>query len=80
MKVSKKFIFTAIVALLVLAAVVLWFLFLLKKEVPDIEGEIIAPKEEAAEIGEFLEFPKEVQPLLQDSLDEALEDIEALEL
>lgn len=64
----RKFIFAAIAALLVLAGVVLWFLVLSKKEVPGIEREIMAPQEE------------EVQPLLKDSLNEALEDIEALGL
>lgn len=77
---NKKIIVSAAALAIIALILSLWFLVLSKKEAPDIEREIIAPKEETTGIDEFLEFPEEARPLLQDSLDEALSDIEALEL
>lgn len=76
----KQFTFVGIAVLIGVITAILWFFVLSKKEVPDTEGEIIAPEEEVEKIDEFSEFPEDMRPLLKDSLDEALLDIEALGL
>jgi len=77
---DKKIIFTTVLALVVVVVAGLWYFDILKKKTPEIDDKIVIPVDETEKIDEFSEFPEDVRPLLKNSLDEALEDIKALEL
>lgn len=77
---NRKIIFTIVILLIVVVAGSLWFFVLSKKEIRVTGGKIFVPQEAAEKADEFSEFPEEVRPLLRNSLDEALGDIEALQL
>lgn len=83
---NKKVIFAIVIVFIVAIVAGLWYFAILKREIilkreaPGAFPKIILPQSETESVDEFLEFPQDVRPLLKNSLDEALEDIKALEL
>ncbi|MFY9457624.1 MAG: hypothetical protein WAP23_01700 [Candidatus Spechtbacterales bacterium] len=77
---NKKIVFAAVATLIIIAtAAILWLFAVSEKGAPETKEEISAPRSEAEKVDEFAEFPEAVRPLFQDSLDEAISDIEELE-